>query len=53
MSRAPKSSPKSSSKAPAEQAEPAAPQAAPSKVQVQFGPTPSAPGSRLKSPKGR
>jgi hypothetical protein len=43
---------KKPAKTPAENEEARASNATPSKVEVQFGPTPSAPGSRLKKPKG-
>lgn len=42
MTRVPKTSPQA----------PPAPAPAPSKAKLQFGPTPSAPGSRLKKTKG-
>ena len=48
MTRAPKKPPQ----APLQDEQPAAPAAAPSKSKIQFGPTPSAPGSRLKKGKG-
>lgn len=48
MTRAPKKPAKTSLK----DEESKASLAAPSSVQVQFGPTPSAPGSRLKKAKG-
>lgn len=43
---------KKSAKTPLSDAESKASDVRPSKVQVQFGPTPSAPGSRLKRAKG-
>jgi hypothetical protein len=48
MTRAPKKTPQASSK----DEQPATPAAATAKAKVQFGPTPSAPGSRLKKGKG-
>jgi len=48
MTRAPKNPPKAQPNP--EEPKPSGP--APSKLQVQFGPSPSAPGSRLKGSKG-
>lgn len=48
MTRAPKNPPKAAT----QDEEAKAPESKPSKMQVQFGPTPSAPGSRLKKSKG-